>query len=90
MKNKEITTTVTYSFSPIQVLKALKYLKEHNHLYCEKKIMTLGQIQDIFKCQNENISLIRIIDSYAYNSSTTVTPVINSSELLSGPKYYIM
>ncbi|CAF1231774.1 unnamed protein product [Adineta ricciae] len=86
MKNDQITTTVTYSFSPVQVLQALNYLKEHNHLYCEKQIMTKDEIEKLFKCQAENIVPIKIIDSYAYNSSTTIAPIINSGDLLCGPK----
>jgi len=86
-KNNTISTTVTYSFSPIQVLKALNYLKQHNHLYFDKKIMTIEQMQDLFKCQNENIVSIKIIDSYAYNNCTTTRPIIDSSDSLCGPKY---
>ncbi|CAF1487611.1 unnamed protein product, partial [Adineta ricciae] len=88
-KNQEITTTVTYSFSAVQVLKALIYLKQHNHLYFEKEIMTVDQMQLLFKCQSENISPIKIIDSYAYNNSTTTAPFINSSDVLCGPKRII-
>ena len=90
LKNNQISTTVSYSFSPIQVLKALHFLKEHNHLYYEKQLMSIEQIEEIFKCRNENITPIRIIDSYAYNNSTTIAPIINSSEILCGPKYYFI
>ncbi|CAF4660202.1 unnamed protein product, partial [Rotaria sp. Silwood2] len=89
LKNNEIRTTVSYSFSPVQVLKALNYLKQHNHLYSDKKLMTIEEIQEIFKCRQEDIIPIRIIDSYAYNNATTITPVINSSETLFGPKRII-
>ncbi|CAF3454536.1 unnamed protein product [Rotaria sp. Silwood1] len=89
LKNNEIRTTVSYSFSPVQVLKALNYLKQHNHLYSDKKLMTIEEIQEIFKCRQEDIIPIRIIDSYAYNNATTIAPVINSSEPLFGPKRII-
>jgi hypothetical protein len=85
-KNNHIATTVGYSFSPIQVLKALYYLKEHNHLYSEKKLMSIEQIEEIFKCRKEDVIPIRIIDSYAYNNSITIVPFNNSSESLYGPK----
>ncbi|CAM4979218.1 unnamed protein product [Rotaria socialis] len=85
-KNNEFGTTVTYSFRPIQVLKALIYLKQHNHLYFNKTLMTIEQIEDMFQCRRETIIPIRIIHSYAYNNSTVITPVINSSEILCGPK----
>ncbi|CAF3785459.1 unnamed protein product [Rotaria sordida] len=86
LKNHEIHTTVAYSFSPIQVLKALTYLKQYNHLYAAKKFMTINEIEEMFKCRNEIITPIRIIDSYAYNNSTTTTPILNSSDDFSGPK----
>ncbi|CAF4183426.1 unnamed protein product, partial [Adineta steineri] len=89
IKNNQVTTTVTYSFSPVHVLKALFYLKQHNHLYKNKNIMKLHEIQEMFKCQPENIIPIRIIDSYAYNNSTTNSPIIEPSEILSGPKRVI-
>jgi hypothetical protein len=85
-KNNEIRTTVAYAFSPIQVLKALHVLQQENHLYAEKKIMSMKEIEDMFQCRNENIVPIRIIDRYAYNNATTVSPVVNSVESLSGPK----
>lgn len=86
-KNNEFRTTVSYSFSPVQVLKALKYLKQNNHLYSEKQLMTIEEINETFESREENIIPIRIIDSYAYNNCTTITPIINRSEILSGPKY---
>ncbi|CAF4786740.1 unnamed protein product, partial [Rotaria sp. Silwood2] len=85
-KNNEIRTTVSYSSSPVQVLKALNYLKPYNHLYSYKKLMTIEEIQEIFKCRQEDIIPIRIIDSYEYNNATTTVPVINSPETLLGPK----
>ncbi|CAF3233766.1 unnamed protein product [Rotaria sp. Silwood2] len=88
-QNNEIRTTVSYSFSPVQVLKALNYLKQYNHLYSHKKLMTIEEIQEIFKCRQEDIIPIRIIDSYAYNNATTTVPVINSPETLLGPKRII-
>ncbi|CAF4737637.1 unnamed protein product, partial [Rotaria sp. Silwood2] len=72
-QNNEIRTTVSYSFSPVQVLKALNYLKQYNHLYSHKKLMTIEEIQEIFKCRQEDIIPIRIIDSYAYNNATTTS-----------------
>jgi hypothetical protein len=86
LKNNEIRTTVTYAFSPIQVLKALQFLQQENHLYAKKKIMSMKEIQEMFQCRNENIVSIRIIDSYAYNNATTMSPVISSVDSLSGPK----
>jgi hypothetical protein len=85
--NKEIRTTVSYSFSPIQVLKALIYLKKHNHLYSKKKLMTMDEIQKMFECRKDNIIPFQIIDSYAYNNATTIAPVVNCSETLYGPQY---
>ncbi|CAF3453008.1 unnamed protein product, partial [Rotaria socialis] len=35
-KNSELRSTATYSFSSVQVLKALMYLTQHNHLYSNK------------------------------------------------------
>ncbi|CAF0877379.1 unnamed protein product [Adineta steineri] len=89
IKNNQVTTTVTYSFSPVHVLKALNYLKQHNHLYKNKNIMKLHETQEMFKCQPEYIIPIRIIDSYAYNNSTTNSPIIEPSEFLSNPKRVI-
>ncbi|CAF4997255.1 unnamed protein product, partial [Rotaria sp. Silwood1] len=86
IRNNEIRTTVSYSFSPVQVLKALKYLKKHNHLYSDKKLMTMEEIEECFKCRDEDIIPIRIIDSYAYNNCTTITPIIDSLQTLCGPK----
>ncbi len=85
-KNNQISTTVSYSFSPIPVLKALRYLKGDNHLYSEKKLTSIEEIKEIFKCRKEDVIPIRIIDSYAYNNSTTNLPANNSSESLYGPK----
>ncbi|CAF1231847.1 unnamed protein product [Adineta ricciae] len=48
--------------------------------------MTVEQMQLLFKCQSENITPIKIIDSYAYNNSTTTVPFINSYDVLCGPK----
>ncbi|CAF4756581.1 unnamed protein product, partial [Rotaria sp. Silwood2] len=89
-ENNEIRTTVSYSSSPVQVLKALNYLKQYNHLYSYKKLMTIEEIQEIFKCRQEDIIPIRIIDSYEYNNATTTVPVINSPETLLGPKCKIV
>jgi hypothetical protein len=46
----------------------------------------MKEIQEMFQCRNENIVSIRIIDSYAYNNATTMSPVISSVDSLSGPK----
>ncbi|CAF4302560.1 unnamed protein product [Rotaria sp. Silwood2] len=88
-EKNEIHTTVSYSLSPVQVLKALLYLKQNNHLYTAKRFMSIVEMEEIFKCQEEIITPIRIIDSYAYNNSTTTTPIFNSSNILSGPKRII-
>ena len=49
----------------------------------------MQEIYKMFKCKEEHIIPIRIIDSYAFNNSTTTTPVIDQSENLLGPKYEI-
>jgi hypothetical protein len=89
LKNNQVHTTVSYSFSPIQVLKALIYLKQNNHLYFNKQLMSVNEIEAMFKCKQENIIGILIVDSYAYNNCTTITPSNNSSDNLFGPKYNI-
>jgi len=41
----------------------------------------------MFECRKEDISPIRIIDSYAYNNCTTSAPVIlDPTEAVQGPK----
>ena len=84
----EITSTVRYSVSAIQILNALLYLVQHHVAYKNKQIMSLNKIEEMFKCRKEELSSIRVIDSYAYNNSTTSSPIIlDHNEDFFGPTY---
>ncbi|CAF4849785.1 unnamed protein product [Rotaria socialis] len=84
--NGEIKVTVRYSVSAIQILRAIQYLIKHHVGYINKQVLSLEKIQEMFECRKEEIALIRIIDSYAYNNATTSAPIIlDSDEALLGP-----
>ncbi|CAF3460120.1 unnamed protein product, partial [Rotaria socialis] len=84
--NGEIKATVRYSVSAIQILRAIQYLIKHHVGYINKQVLSLEKIQEMFECRKEEIALIRIIDSYAYNNATTSAPIIlDSDEALLGP-----
>ena len=86
----EIRSTVRYSVSAIQILKALQYLTQHHRAYANKQILSLEKIADMFKCREEDVAPIRIIDSYAYNNSTTAAPIVlNVDDDFWGPRYKI-
>ncbi|CAF1648403.1 unnamed protein product [Rotaria magnacalcarata] len=85
-ENNEIKSTVRYSVSGIQILKAIKYLIQHHSGYKNKKVLPLEKIEEMFECRKEDITPIRIIDSYAYNNCTTSPPIIlDSNEDFFGP-----
>ncbi len=87
--NNEIRSTVRYSVSAIQILKALLYLVENHISYANKQVLSLEKIQDMFECRKEDIAPIRIIDSYAYNNCTIAAPIIlDANEDFFGPRYY--
>jgi hypothetical protein len=84
---KEIRSTVRYSVSAIQILNALRFLIENHIGYVNKQILPLEKIEEMFECRKEDISPIRIIDSYAYNNCTTSAPIIlDPAEAVHGPK----
>jgi hypothetical protein len=86
--DNEIRSTVRYSVSAIQILKAIQYLIQHHIGYMNKQVLPLATIEDMFECRKENVAPIRIIDSYAYNNSTTSAPIIlDSNEDFFGPRY---
>ncbi|CAF4983443.1 unnamed protein product, partial [Rotaria socialis] len=59
--------------------------------YINKQVLSLEKIQEMFECRKEEIALIRIIDSYAYNNATTSAPIIlDSDEALLGPRFKII
>ncbi|CAF1110690.1 unnamed protein product, partial [Rotaria magnacalcarata] len=71
--NGEIKCTVRYSVSAIQILRAIQYLIQNHSGYINKQVLALEKIEDMFECRKEQVAPIRIIDSYAYNNSTTRT-----------------
>jgi len=84
---KEIRSTVRYSVSAIQILNALRFLIQNHIGYINKQVLPLEKIEEMFECRKEDISPIRIIDSYAYNNCTTSAPVIlDPTEAVQGPK----
>ncbi|CAF2041804.1 unnamed protein product [Rotaria magnacalcarata] len=84
--NGEIKCTVRYSVSAIQILRAIQYLIQNHSGYINKQVLALEKIEDMFECRKEQVAPIRIIDSYAYNNSTTSAPVIlDDDEALFGP-----
>jgi len=86
-ENGEISCTVRYSVSAIQILTAIHYLIQNHAGYYNKKVLPLNEIKEMFQCRKEEIAPIRIIDSYAYNSCTTSAPIIaNVDEGMSGPR----
>jgi len=87
-ENGEITCTVRYSVSAIQILNAIQYLIRHHIGYINKRVLPLAKIEEMFECRKEEVAPIRIIDSYAYNNSTTSAPIIlDSNENIFGPRY---
>ncbi|CAF3206684.1 unnamed protein product [Rotaria sp. Silwood2] len=84
--NGEIRSTVRYSVSAIQILRAIQYLIEHHIGYINKQVLPLEKIEEMFQCRTEDVAPIRIIDSYAYNNSTTSAPIIlDADEAVLGP-----
>ncbi|CAF1148408.1 unnamed protein product [Adineta ricciae] len=73
---KEVRTTVPYSVSAIQILNAIHFLVQHHIAYMNKKVLPLHKVVEMFACKQEETTPIRIIDSYAYNNSTTSAPII--------------
>ncbi|CAF1310613.1 unnamed protein product [Rotaria sordida] len=85
-ENGEIKSTVRYSVSAIQILRAIQYLIQHHIGYMNKQVLSLEKIEEMFQCRKEDIAPIRIIDSYAYNNSTTSAPIIlDVDEAVFGP-----
>jgi len=74
--SNEIRSTVRYSVSSIQILKAIQYLIQHHTAYSKKQLLPLEKIEEMFQCRKEDVAAIRIIDSYAYNNCTTSAPII--------------
>lgn len=84
----EIRATVRYSVSAVQILKALQFLIDHHDGYRNKRVLSLIEIEQVFECRKEDISAIRIIDSYAYNNSTISAPIIlDANEDFFGLRY---
>ncbi|CAM2727444.1 unnamed protein product [Rotaria socialis] len=82
----EIKSTVRYSVSAIQILKAIQYLIQHHTGYMNKQVLPLEKIEEMFRCRKEDVAAIRIIDLYAYNNCTTSAPIIlDSNEDFFGP-----
>ena len=85
-KDNEIRSTVRYSVSATQILNAILYLIQNHIGYTNKQVLPLRSIEEMFQCRQENLAPIRIIDSYAYNNSTTSSPIIlDSNEDFLGP-----
>ncbi|CAF3768088.1 unnamed protein product [Rotaria sp. Silwood1] len=84
--NDEIKSTVRYSVSAIQILHAIQYLIQHHIGYMNKQVLPVEKIEEMFQCRKEDVAPIRIIDSYAYNNSTTSAPIIlDVDEAVFGP-----
>lgn len=83
----ELRATVRYSVNAVQILTALEYLVKHHSGYRDKKILSLKGIEELFECREEDVTRIRIVDSYAYHNSTISAPVImDADEDFTGPR----
>ena len=76
----ELRTTVRYSVNAVQILTALEFLVKYHTGYKNKEILSLNGIEELFDCREEDVTPIRIIDSYAYHNSTISTPVVMDSD----------
>ncbi|CAF1414959.1 unnamed protein product [Adineta steineri] len=84
--NNKIRSTVRYSVSAIQILKALQFLIQNHSGYLNKQVLPLRKIEEMFECRHEDVAPIRIIDSYAYNNCTTSAPIVlDANEDFFGP-----
>ncbi|CAF1402333.1 unnamed protein product [Adineta ricciae] len=79
-KHNEIRSIVRYSVSATQILNAIIYLIQNHIGYSNKRVLPLRSIEEIFQCRKEDLAPIKIIDSYAYNNSTTSSPIILDSK----------
>ena len=79
-KENELRTTVRYSVSTVQILTALEFLVKHHAGYRNKQVLSLNGIKELFDCRDEDVTPIRIIDSYAYHNSTISAPIIMDAD----------
>ncbi|CAF1405176.1 unnamed protein product [Adineta steineri] len=85
-ENNEIRSTVRYSVSAIQIMKALQFLIQNHSGYLNKQVVPLKKIEEMFECRQDDVAPIRVIDSYAYNNCTTSAPIIlGANEDFFGP-----
>ncbi|CAF1425719.1 unnamed protein product [Adineta steineri] len=85
-ENNEIRSTVRYSVSAIQIMKALQFLIQNHSGYLNKQVLPLKKIEEMFECRQDDVAPIRVIDSYAYNNCTTSAPIIlGANEDFFGP-----